>query len=179
MEFFISSTHESQTYQLQLLQQLRKHLEHPPQLDILEGYNGDLCNFVFKSKSGYCNAWKILSLNSKLWETSLSRIHSEAAKLGTQGAPVCRVFTLEELKEATNNFDSSSFMGDRLNWEGPVQFNSVFTCQIYKGRLENGTCVAIRSHLCEEAFNSKSQGSPGFAFKAAPSTFGWSVGSLR
>jgi hypothetical protein len=42
--FFISSTHESQTYQLQLLLQLRKHLEHPPQLDILEGYNGDLCN---------------------------------------------------------------------------------------------------------------------------------------
>ncbi|KAL3611908.1 hypothetical protein D5086_002928 [Populus alba] len=63
--------------------------------------------------------------------TSKCQIHSEAAKLGTQGAP------------------------------------------IYKGRLENGTCVAIRSHLCEEAFNSKSQGSPGFAFKAAPSTFGW------
>ncbi|KAH8519386.1 hypothetical protein H0E87_000972 [Populus deltoides] len=62
-----------------------------------------------------------------------ARFISEAAKLGTQGAPVCRVFTLEELKEATNNFDSSSFMG-----EGSIG-------KIYKGRLENGTCVAIRS----------------------------------
>ena len=33
-------------------------------------------------------------------------------KLGVQGAPVCRLFSLEELKEATNNFDSSMFMGE-------------------------------------------------------------------
>ncbi|KAJ6302193.1 hypothetical protein OIU77_016309 [Salix suchowensis] len=62
-----------------------------------------------------------------------ARFISEVAKLGTQGAPVCRVFTLEELKEATNDFDSSSFMG-----EGSIG-------KIYKGRLENGTYVAIRS----------------------------------
>jgi hypothetical protein len=37
---------------------------------------------------------------------------SEAAKLGMQGLPVCRSFTLEELKEATNNFDNSAFMGE-------------------------------------------------------------------
>lgn len=29
-----------------------------------------------------------------------------------QGLPECRSFTLEELKEATNNFDNSAFMGE-------------------------------------------------------------------
>ncbi|XP_038715333.1 probable inactive leucine-rich repeat receptor-like protein kinase At3g03770 isoform X2 [Tripterygium wilfordii] len=62
-----------------------------------------------------------------------ARIISEAAKLGTQVAPVCHLFSLEELKEATNNFDLSTFMG-----EGSIG-------KIYKGRLENGTYVAIRS----------------------------------
>ena len=32
-------------------------------------------------------------------------------KLGTQGSPASRLFSLEELKEATNNFDQSAFMG--------------------------------------------------------------------
>ncbi|XWS32658.1 hypothetical protein CRYUN_Cryun22dG0008800 [Craigia yunnanensis] len=62
-----------------------------------------------------------------------ARFISEVVKLGAQGAPVCRLFSLEELKEATNNFDSSMFMG-----EGS-------TGKLYKGRLENGTYVAIRS----------------------------------
>ncbi|EOY02728.1 hypothetical protein QUC31_018024 [Theobroma cacao] len=62
-----------------------------------------------------------------------ARFISEVVKLGTQGAPVCRLFPLEELKEATNNFDSSMFMGESS------------TGKLYKGRLENGTYVAIRS----------------------------------
>ncbi|KAF3960641.1 hypothetical protein CMV_014667 [Castanea mollissima] len=62
-----------------------------------------------------------------------ARFISQAAKLGTQGAPVCRLFSFEELKEATNDFDSSRFLG-----EGSMG-------KIYKGRLENGTYVAIRS----------------------------------
>ena len=36
----------------------------------------------------------------------------QVAKLGTEGVPACRVFSLEELREATNNFDRSTFMGD-------------------------------------------------------------------
>lgn len=57
---------------------------------------------------------------------------SEAAKSGTQGTPLCRIFPLEELKEATRNFDISTLLGDGSRGK------------IYKGRLQNGTLVAIR-----------------------------------
>ncbi|CAL5368501.1 unnamed protein product [Camellia sinensis] len=40
-----------------------------------------------------------------------ARFISQAAKLGTQGAPLYRSFTLEELEEATNNFEKSTFLG--------------------------------------------------------------------
>lgn len=62
-----------------------------------------------------------------------ARFISQTTKLGTQGTPVCRLFSYEELREATDNFDKSKFMG-----EGS-------TGKLYKGKLENGTCVAIRS----------------------------------
>lgn len=62
-----------------------------------------------------------------------ARIISQAAKLGTQGTQVQRVFSLEELKEATNDFSQLLILG-----EG-------YTGKLYKGRLENGTCIAIRS----------------------------------
>ncbi|CAO2818065.1 unnamed protein product [Amaranthus hypochondriacus] len=61
-----------------------------------------------------------------------ARYISEAAKSGTQELPACRIFTLEELKEATKNFDMSSLLG-----EG-------FRGKMYRGTLQNGTVVAIR-----------------------------------
>lgn len=36
---------------------------------------------------------------------------SDAAKLGVQGSPAHRPFSLDELKVSTNNFDSSALMG--------------------------------------------------------------------
>ncbi|KAJ6827928.1 uncharacterized protein M6B38_366110 [Iris pallida] len=36
---------------------------------------------------------------------------SQAVKLGTQVLPTYRVFSLEELREATKDFDKSSFLG--------------------------------------------------------------------
>ncbi|KAJ3671494.1 hypothetical protein LUZ60_007573 [Juncus effusus] len=61
-----------------------------------------------------------------------ARYISQTAKLGTQILPTYRVFNVEELKEATKNFERSSFIG-----EGSIG-------KLYKGRLENGTYVAIR-----------------------------------
>lgn len=62
-----------------------------------------------------------------------ARLIAQAAKLGTQGALVHRPFMLNELEEATDNFHRSMFLG-----EGSLG-------KVYKGKLENGTCVAIRS----------------------------------
>ncbi|XP_042376692.1 probable inactive leucine-rich repeat receptor-like protein kinase At3g03770 [Zingiber officinale] len=61
-----------------------------------------------------------------------ARFISETMKLGTQELPTHRAFSLEELKEATNNFEHSAFIG-----EGSIG-------KLYKGRLENGILVAIR-----------------------------------
>ncbi|KVI06170.1 probable inactive leucine-rich repeat receptor-like protein kinase At3g03770 isoform X2 [Cynara cardunculus var. scolymus] len=65
---------------------------------------------------------------------SNARFLSEAAKLGTEGLPVHRVFSFEELKEATNNFHRSTLIGEGSSGK------------IYKGKLGNGTIIAIR-HL--------------------------------
>ncbi|CAN4081762.1 unnamed protein product [Withania somnifera] len=61
-----------------------------------------------------------------------ARIISQSAALGSQGAPSYRVFTMEELEEATKKFDKSALLG-----EGSIG-------KIYKGKLENGTYVAVR-----------------------------------
>ncbi|TVU25715.1 hypothetical protein EJB05_28220 [Eragrostis curvula] len=61
-----------------------------------------------------------------------ARCISQAVKLGTQIQPSYRVFSLEELKEATKSFERSAFLG-----EGAIG-------KLYKGKLENGTLIAIR-----------------------------------
>uniref|UniRef100_K7KL51 Protein kinase domain-containing protein n=1 Tax=Glycine max TaxID=3847 RepID=K7KL51_SOYBN len=58
---------------------------------------------------------------------------SEAAKLGREDLPTCRSYSLEELKEATNNFDNSTFMGENIYGK------------LYRGKLESGIQVVIRS----------------------------------
>ncbi|XP_059294301.1 probable inactive leucine-rich repeat receptor-like protein kinase At3g03770 isoform X1 [Lycium ferocissimum] len=62
-----------------------------------------------------------------------ARIISQAANVGSQDATSYRVFSMEELLEATENFDQSALLG-----EGSVG-------KIYKGRLENGVYIAVRS----------------------------------
>ncbi|CAN4108552.1 unnamed protein product [Withania somnifera] len=62
-----------------------------------------------------------------------ARYISETRKLGLLGAPPYRTFVLDELREATNNFDISNLIGESSSG------------QIYKGRLTDGTVVAIRS----------------------------------
>ncbi|KAF7801678.1 putative inactive leucine-rich repeat receptor-like protein kinase [Senna tora] len=62
-----------------------------------------------------------------------ARLISQALKLGTQANPFCRMFSIEELKEATKYFDMSTYIG-----EGSIG-------KMYKGKLDNGSYVAIRS----------------------------------
>ncbi|XP_073019099.1 probable inactive leucine-rich repeat receptor-like protein kinase At3g03770 [Primulina eburnea] len=61
-----------------------------------------------------------------------ARIISLAAKMGTQNAPAYTVFSIEELEEATNGFHQAVLLG-----EGSIG-------KAYKGRLGNGTLVAVR-----------------------------------
>ncbi|OIW12253.1 hypothetical protein TanjilG_06042 [Lupinus angustifolius] len=62
-----------------------------------------------------------------------ARLISQAMKLGTQSTPSCRQISIEELKEATKNFDMSTYIGG-----GSIG-------KLYKGKLENGSSVIIRS----------------------------------
>uniref|UniRef100_A0A6M2EJI0 Protein kinase domain-containing protein n=1 Tax=Populus davidiana TaxID=266767 RepID=A0A6M2EJI0_9ROSI len=61
-----------------------------------------------------------------------ARYISQTMKLGALGLPAYRTFSLEELEEATNNFDTSAFMGEGSQG------------QIYRGRLKDGSFVVIR-----------------------------------
>ncbi|KAH9784614.1 putative inactive leucine-rich repeat receptor-like protein kinase [Citrus sinensis] len=67
-----------------------------------------------------------------------ARYISQTMKLGALGLPAYRTFSLEELEEATNNFDTSAFMGEGSKG------------QMYRGRLKNGTFIAIRIFLIFE-----------------------------
>ncbi|KAM3294069.1 hypothetical protein ACQJBY_037151 [Aegilops geniculata] len=69
-------------------------------------------------------------MSSELLESA--RYISQAVKFGSQIMPTHRVFSLEELKEATKCFERSAFLG-----EGSIG-------KLYKGKLENGTVIAIR-----------------------------------
>ncbi|KAG0485878.1 hypothetical protein HPP92_009957 [Vanilla planifolia] len=70
-----------------------------------------------------------------------TRYPSKAMKLVTQVLPSYRAFSLEDLKEATKNFESSSYIG-----EGTAG-------KLYKGKLENGTYVAIRCIIFSKRYS--------------------------
>ncbi|KAF7136167.1 hypothetical protein RHSIM_Rhsim08G0188300 [Rhododendron simsii] len=72
----------------------------------------------------------VMGLSSDILTSA--RYISQAANLGSEGIQGCRLFSLEELMEATNNFDKSCIMGESSYGK------------IHKGRLENGAQVAIR-----------------------------------
>ncbi|CAK7341523.1 unnamed protein product [Dovyalis caffra] len=61
-----------------------------------------------------------------------ARYISQTMKLGALGLPAYRTFSLEEVEEATNNFDTSAFMGEGSQG------------QMYRGQLKDGSFVAIR-----------------------------------
>ncbi|KAI3955435.1 hypothetical protein MKW98_018536 [Papaver atlanticum] len=61
-----------------------------------------------------------------------ARYISQTMRLGALGLPSYRAFSLEELERATNNFASSAFLGEGSHG------------QMYRGKLNNGSSVAIR-----------------------------------
>lgn len=71
------------------------------------------------------------SYSSKL--LSDARYVTRVMKLGTLGIPAYHAFSLEELEEATNGFNTSTFLGE-LGSHG----------QLYRGRLKDGSYVAIQ-----------------------------------
>ncbi|ESQ41383.1 hypothetical protein EUTSA_v10012902mg [Eutrema salsugineum] len=106
------------------------------------------CFCCSREKSVSQTRLKVVTDNS---HTSLSsevlasaRLISQTAKLGAQGVPSCRSFTFEELKEATDDFDSSRFLG-----EGSLG-------KLYRGTLENGSSIAIRCLVLSRRFSSQS-----------------------
>ncbi|KGN63181.1 probable inactive leucine-rich repeat receptor-like protein kinase At3g03770 isoform X1 [Cucumis sativus] len=70
-----------------------------------------------------------------------ARLISQAMKLGAQTVPVCRSFSFQELREATKNFDKSMLLG-----EGSIG-------KLYRGKLENGTLVAIRCLVLSKKYS--------------------------
>ncbi|KAF8398055.1 hypothetical protein HHK36_016981 [Tetracentron sinense] len=63
---------------------------------------------------------------------SNARYISQTMKMGGLGLPAYRTFALEELEEATSNFDTSTFMGEGSHG------------QMYRGCLNDDSLVAIR-----------------------------------
>ncbi|XP_022764672.1 probable inactive leucine-rich repeat receptor-like protein kinase At3g03770 [Durio zibethinus] len=88
---------------------------------------------LIKEKVSTVNTIKLLSD---------ARYISETMKLGAN-LPAYRAFALEELKEATNNFTHSSIMGEGSRG------------QIYRGKLGDGTVVAIRSLKMRKKHNAQ------------------------
>ncbi|KAJ6757586.1 LEUCINE-RICH REPEAT RECEPTOR-LIKE PROTEIN KINASE FAMILY PROTEIN-RELATED [Salix koriyanagi] len=75
---------------------------------------------VIKVKSGKTiqkSTTRVIAENASIGYPSKllsdARYISQTMKLGALGLPAYRTFSLEELEEATNNFNTSAFMGDR------------------------------------------------------------------
>ncbi|KAJ8465093.1 hypothetical protein OPV22_027645 [Ensete ventricosum] len=68
----------------------------------------------------------------------------QTMKLGALGIPSYRSFSLEELEAATNNFETSSLMGKGSHG------------QLYRGKLKDGSLVAIRCLKLKKSQNSQS-----------------------
>ncbi|KAL0709499.1 hypothetical protein Bca4012_016477 [Brassica carinata] len=110
-----------------------------------------LCTKRCCSKEKSVQQTRLKAVTENTHNTSLSsqvlasaRLISQAAKLSAQGVPSCRSFSFEDLKEATDDFDSSRFLG-----EGSLG-------KLYRGTLENGSSVAIRCLVLSRKFSNQS-----------------------
>ncbi|KAK6803977.1 hypothetical protein RDI58_001761 [Solanum bulbocastanum] len=67
------------------------------------------------------------------------RYITQAMKLGALSLPSYRIFSLEELETATNNFDTTTFMGEIPNG------------QMYRGQMRDGSYVTIRCQIMKKS----------------------------
>ncbi|OMO67870.1 hypothetical protein CCACVL1_20243 [Corchorus capsularis] len=73
-----------------------------------------------------------------------ARYISQTMKLGALGLPAYRTFSLEELEDATNNFDTTAFMGEGSQG------------QMYRGKLKDRTFVAIKCLKMKKSHSTQS-----------------------
>ncbi|KAJ6697224.1 hypothetical protein OIU85_003577 [Salix viminalis] len=91
-----------------------------------------------------------------------ARYVSQTTKLGALGLPPYRTFSLEEIEEATNNFDTSAFMGEGSQG------------QMYRGQLKDGSFVAIRCLKLKKSHSTQNLYEPyRVDLKTKTSTFGY------
>ncbi|KAF3682912.1 putative vacuolar protein sorting-associated protein 9A-like [Capsicum annuum] len=114
----------------------------------VEGGNGKVI-LASSMVGGFVGVTAIIDLAfvvfRKEYTKKKARYLSETRKLGLLGVPPYRTFVLDELREATNNFDISNLIGESSSG------------QIYKGKLTDGVVVAIRNIKMRmiSKFNSK------------------------
>ncbi|XP_006345364.1 probable inactive leucine-rich repeat receptor-like protein kinase At3g03770 [Solanum tuberosum] len=77
------------------------------------------------------------SYTSKLFTDP--RYITQAMKLGALSLPSYRIFSLEELEAATNNFDTTTFMGEIPNG------------QMYRGQMRDGSYITIRCQIMKRS----------------------------
>ncbi|KAK4738107.1 hypothetical protein R3W88_001804 [Solanum pinnatisectum] len=77
------------------------------------------------------------SYTSKLFTDP--RYITQAMKLGALSLPSYRIFSLEEIETATNNFDTTTFMGEIPNG------------QMYRGQMRDGSYVTIRCQIMKRS----------------------------
>lgn len=73
-----------------------------------------------------------------------ARYIAQAMKLGALGVPAYRNFSLKDIEDATNNYDTSNLLN-----EGSYS-------QMYRGELRDGSLIAIRCHHMNKRDNSQS-----------------------
>ncbi|GKU98409.1 hypothetical protein SLEP1_g11418 [Rubroshorea leprosula] len=90
---------------------------------------------------GY-NKWKLIKLKQKFFMQNGGLMLQQQLSNHEGSAETAKIFTVEELEKATNNFDESGIIGQ--GGYGTV----------YKGTLKNGRIVAIKkSHIIDQSQN--------------------------
>lgn len=105
-------------------------------------------SFLAKKASAKSNPTRFISEDASSSYTSKlltdPRYITQAMKLGALNLPSYRIFSRDELEAATNNFDTTNFMGEIPNG------------QMYRGQMRDGSYVTIRCLIMKRSNTSQS-----------------------